>query len=82
MSLAAGNGHEALVKQLLDTKQVDVDSKDNDGRTPLSWAALHGQEATVKQLIDTKQVDVDSKDNDGRTLLSYAAQIGYPPSSE
>jgi hypothetical protein len=36
--LAAGMGHEAVVKLLLVTSKVDADSKDSDGRTPLSWA--------------------------------------------
>jgi ankyrin repeat protein len=70
------SGQGSTVKQLLVTKQVDVDSKDNGGRTPLLYAAWNGQETTVKQLIDTKQVDVDSKDKYGRTPLSRAAERG------
>ena len=48
--LAAANGHEAVVKLLLDTGKVDVDSKDNYGRTPLSQAVGYGHEAVVKLL--------------------------------
>ena len=56
-------GHEAVVKLLLATGQVDVDSKDTIyNRTPLSWAAENGHEAVVKLLLATGQVDVDSKD--------------------
>jgi ankyrin repeat protein len=29
---------------------VDADSKDNNGQTPLSWAAASGHEAVVKLL--------------------------------
>jgi ankyrin repeat protein len=36
LSWAAENGHEAIVKQLLDTSKVEVDSKDMYGQTPLS----------------------------------------------
>jgi ankyrin repeat domain-containing protein 50 len=51
LSWAAGNGYEAVVKLLLETGKVDVDSKDEDyGRTPLSWAAENGHEAVVKLL--------------------------------
>jgi ankyrin repeat protein len=35
------------VKLLLE-KAADVDFKDDDGRTPLSWAARNGHEAVVK----------------------------------
>ncbi|PVH68556.1 ankyrin, partial [Cadophora sp. DSE1049] len=47
---AARNGHEAIVKLLLETGKVEVDAKDEDGRTPLSWAAENGHEAIVKLL--------------------------------
>ena len=62
------------MKLLLETGKVDVDSKDSDSRTPLSWAAEFGQEAVVKLLLETGKVDVDSKDSDSRTPLSWAAQ--------
>ncbi|KAF2192361.1 ankyrin, partial [Zopfia rhizophila CBS 207.26] len=57
--------------------KVDVDSKDEAGRTPLSWAAENGREAVVKLLLETGKVDVDSKDNYGRTPLSWAAERGH-----
>jgi ankyrin repeat protein len=38
------NGHEAVVKLLLE-KGAELESKDKDGRTPLSWAAENGHEA-------------------------------------
>jgi ankyrin repeat protein len=48
---AAKNGHEAIVKLLLDTGKVKVDSRDYDGRTSLSWVAWQGREAVVKLLV-------------------------------
>ncbi|KAH7111407.1 ankyrin repeat-containing domain protein, partial [Dactylonectria macrodidyma] len=58
LSQAAENGHEAVVKLLLDTGKADVDTKDNDGRTPLLWAAETRHEAMVKLLLDTGKADI------------------------
>jgi ankyrin repeat protein len=75
--LASYFGHEAVVKLLLATGKVDVNSKDTEyGRTPLSWAAERGHEAVVKLLLATGKVDVDSKSNYSRTPLSWAAEEG------
>jgi ankyrin repeat protein len=64
-----------MVKVLLATGKVDVDSKDTwHGQTPLSWAAKGGHEAVVKVLLATGRADVNSKDNSGRTPLSWAAE--------
>jgi hypothetical protein len=42
LSWAAGNGHEAVVKLLLDKEGVAPDSADKYSRTSLSWAAKNG----------------------------------------
>ena len=54
-----------------------MESKGNDGQTPLSWAAEKGHETVVKLLLTEDCVDQDSKDKDGRTLLSWAPSYGY-----
>src|SRR5271156_3844022 len=36
----------------LERNGVKIDSKDNDGRTPLSWAAVNGHEAGVRLLLE------------------------------
>ena len=43
----------------------EPDSKDDLGRTPLSWAAEEGHEAVVKLLVARDDVEADSKDNNG-----------------
>jgi ankyrin repeat protein len=69
--------NDAIVELLLATGNVDVDSKNKDGQTPLWWAASGGHEAVVKLLLATDKVDVDSRDNYGQTPLSRAAWAGH-----
>ncbi|RDW62396.1 hypothetical protein BP6252_11829 [Coleophoma cylindrospora] len=79
LSWAVQNGHQAVVKLLLETGEVDVESKDGlYGQTPLSWAARNGHEAVVKLLLETGEVDVESKDGlNGQTPLWWAARNGH-----
>ncbi|KAK1579135.1 LOW QUALITY PROTEIN: uncharacterized protein LY79DRAFT_593036 [Colletotrichum navitas] len=74
LQAASYAGHIEVVQLLL--RQVDVDSRDNDGRSTLSWAAEKGSKEMVQMLLNTGQVDVDSRDNDGRSTLSWAAEMG------
>jgi ankyrin repeat protein len=86
LSRAAEKGHEAVVKQLLAKNAANPDSKDHDGRTPLSWAAAKEQlswmtnakhEAVVELLLANNCVDMNTKDTGGRTPLSWAAGEGH-----
>ncbi|SPO01575.1 uncharacterized protein DNG_04248 [Cephalotrichum gorgonifer] len=78
LSVAAGKGHEAIVKMLLESK-ANVDSRDLTGRTPLSWAAKYGHETIIRLLIATGNVDIDVKDACGRTPLFLAIWKGHVP---
>ena len=60
-----------MVKLLAERDDIDANSKDNRGRTPLRMAAWRGHEAVVER----NDVDADSKDNDGRTPLSTAQVV-------
>jgi ankyrin repeat protein/nucleoside phosphorylase len=77
LAYAAEVSDLALVKVLLATRKVDINSRTKDGRTPLSWAAASGHEAVVKLLLATDRADPDSKDSDGSTPLSRAAANGH-----
>jgi ankyrin repeat protein len=45
---AAVKGHESVVNELLlETGKVNPDLRDEDGRTPLSWAAEKGHDAVT-----------------------------------
>jgi hypothetical protein len=78
LHLVSELGHETVVKLLLEKDtDVEADSKDWDGRTPLSWAAGSGHEAVVKLLLARPDVGANSKDWDGQTPLSWAAERGH-----
>lgn len=77
IGISWSKGHEAVVRLLLETGQVDVNLRDPDGRTPLSLAAEIGHIAVVRLLLETGRVDVNSKDCDGHTPLSFAAWKGH-----
>ena len=72
---AVEQGHEAVVKLLLESG-ADLESKDEEfGQTPLLWAVIYGNEAVVKLLVE-KGAGLESKDTFGQTPLSLAAKEG------
>ena len=67
-----------LLLRLFKRKVVDVNTTDEDGRTPLSWASENGYTTAVKLLLDSSNVDLNSRDNHyGLTPLSRAAGKGH-----
>ncbi|KAH0541245.1 hypothetical protein FGG08_004250 [Glutinoglossum americanum] len=70
-------GLSKIARLLLKCQSVTADSKDDYGRTPLSWAARNGHEAVVRLLAEREDVDTDSKDVFGLTPLSWAATKGH-----
>lgn len=74
MGWSAYSGNTAVVKMLLDTPGIEVDSKDASGRTPLSVAASAGSVEIVKLLLDTNRVDVNTRDNAGVSPIHLATQ--------
>ncbi|VUC27486.1 unnamed protein product [Clonostachys rosea] len=74
---AARAGVRTIVKQLLDTGKVNVNSKDTFyGLSPLSWAIKGGREETVKLLLDAPNVDVNLQSSNGQAPLASAAVRG------
>jgi ankyrin repeat protein len=51
------------VKLLIETGKVNVDAKDDSGRTSLSWTSEIGCERALKLLLETDKADIDTKDN-------------------
>jgi len=77
LSWAAGNGHDGVVKLLLERGDARPDRQDHDSRTPLSWAASNGHDGVVKLLLGREGVNPDRLDKNGRTPLSLAAWGGH-----
>ncbi len=76
-SYLAELGNEQLLSLVLGLDEDVVDSKDQNGRTPLLWAVRNRHEAVIKMLLDTGKVNVNYKDIAGRTPLSWAAGNGH-----
>lgn len=74
---AATNGHEAVVKLLLRTSEVDVNVRNLCHQTPLSSAAGGGYEGIVQLLLAIPCIDVNAKELSGQTPLSIAVRNGY-----
>ncbi|KAI9661738.1 MAG: hypothetical protein M1821_008977 [Bathelium mastoideum] len=81
LHLAARYGLTYMTEMLLRRKfgngNMNINSRDSNGLTPLSMAARLGHEAIVRLLLATGEVDVDVKDKDGRTALWVAAEQGH-----
>jgi len=79
LTWAARNGHEGVVKILLERADANPDKADTKyGRTPLSWAALNGRGVVVKVLLERRDVNPNQADaKDGRTPLWWAARNGH-----
>ena len=74
--LAAFGGSPAVVKRLLQTRKVNINLRDANGRTPLSWAAIKGYE-TIAQMLLQAGAKVEAQNKEGRTPLFWAAGYGH-----
>lgn len=61
------------VQVLLESGLVDVNKRDQNGRSALSFAAGYGYLEAIKSLLSATDIDIMSEDNNRRTPLSYAA---------
>jgi ankyrin repeat protein/serine/threonine protein kinase len=77
LSWAAENGHEPVIRLLLESGKVDVNIKNHNSQTPLSSAAENGHGTVVRLLLESGKVDVNIEDNDSRTPLWWAAKNGH-----
>lgn len=68
---AASNNSDNVL-QFLISAGVDINAKDNNGKTPLHHAASNGSEKTMELSI-AAGADINAKDNNGRTPLHFTA---------
>jgi ankyrin repeat protein/nucleoside phosphorylase len=73
-SFGFGRDYDAAIKLLLE--HSDANTRDQSGRTVLSYAAEAGHRAMVTVLLESYGADVNIVDEIGRTPLSYAAEYG------
>ncbi|KAI3054482.1 hypothetical protein CBS147353_11424 [Aspergillus niger] len=70
---AMGNCTHLLLYLL--QNNLNIDSRDMHGRTPLSWAAEHGSLAAAKILLD-HGANINAMDYENGTPLSYLVYAG------
>lgn len=70
--LSAMNGHIDVVQYLINSGVVDINQKDQDGRTALHCACADGAEEVVKLMV-VEGARMDITDNDGYKALHHAA---------
>ncbi|GAA92945.1 hypothetical protein AKAW_11057, partial [Aspergillus luchuensis IFO 4308] len=68
LSLTAENGHEGIVKMLLERGAV-TETQNQNGRTPLSLAAENGYEGIVKMLIERGAATGTKAKSDRRPVM-------------
>jgi ankyrin repeat protein len=73
---AAKKGDLALVKTLVQEKEMNVNARDKEGRTPLYIAAREGYRNCVDYLIKNG-AETGIRDKEGMTILHWAGKEGY-----
>ncbi|PNP53232.1 hypothetical protein THARTR1_06249 [Trichoderma harzianum] len=75
---ATRNGHEDVIRLMIDANAfLEVRDKE-EGATPLIWAARKGYKNVVNLLLE-RGGEINAKDNYGRTPLSLAALYKHRP---
>ncbi|KAJ6441432.1 ankyrin repeat-containing [Purpureocillium lavendulum] len=75
--LAAAEGGQLEVLQLLITLGIDVNARDRNGVTVLAYAAHRGQSGIVQAVLNHTETDPNIEDKRGRTPLFMAAIAGH-----
>ncbi|KAI7971989.1 hypothetical protein EIK77_007588 [Talaromyces pinophilus] len=73
LALAAVGGREEVLKLLLETGKVDVNSSDRFGYTALYHAIMRQHDAVIHLLLETGKVDMNYKDDTDCTPLHFVS---------
>lgn len=76
-----GNGY-GVIRQLIALPDIDLDPRDSEGRTPLSYAAGRHSIEGARLLIATGKVDLESQDNDGWSPITWLERQSKDPPTE
>ncbi len=76
LHLAVYNGYIEIINFLVTTCHADIESKDIDGGTPLSWAAYENK-LIVAELLLNLGAKIDEPDFENRTSLHWSAYRGH-----
>ncbi|KAF2681481.1 hypothetical protein K458DRAFT_282784, partial [Lentithecium fluviatile CBS 122367] len=76
ISYAAKNGHLGIVQLLFKSGHIDIDRKDNNGKTCLTHAAEEGHVAVVEELVQNG-AHIEVEDDLSWTPLMWASFKGH-----
>ncbi len=74
--IAAKNGHLELLKWLLETQEIDLESTDSEGNTLLHNAYISDNVSLIKYLTQEKKLLNDKLNNNKETCLQTGARFG------
>ena len=66
-----------VVKFLVSSSSVNVNTKKDDGSAPLHTASRYGQLDIIKFLVSLPSVDLNTKTSNGSVLLHIACRYGH-----
>ncbi|PQE19473.1 ankyrin repeat protein [Rutstroemia sp. NJR-2017a WRK4] len=72
LHIAVQNGHDRIVRRLIQRNNVDCNEKDSAGRTPLLMAVIEGHEDIVNSLLSCG-ANINEVDGERRSALHLAA---------
>ncbi|MEA3512578.1 MAG: ankyrin repeat domain-containing protein [Campylobacterota bacterium] len=75
LDIAIAKKHTTFLKMLIDTKKIDLEYRDDEGRTTLQNAVVFGYNDAAKLLIKNG-ANINNKDNYGRTVIYDAISFG------